>query len=193
MKSVLSRQGIAELYELVILSTSACFNILKYFKSSDHWALCTLLYHILHAQSEPKWIKSYSLDSPVFGECWSFGFFILSCSHHSHLLELLKRTTVHGESNSALIIGPRGSGKTTVGAAPAAWAGLQQSLTAVLGALQLQFQPCLLSQRELLMVCIEIQNIPGLSGGFFCSGTAWRNLSLTLVFAIKAVFWLLFN
>ncbi|NXB78952.1 ORC4 protein, partial [Donacobius atricapilla] len=33
---------------------------------------------------------------------------------HSHLLELLKRTTVHGESNSALIIGPRGSGKTTL-------------------------------------------------------------------------------
>ncbi|NXX24778.1 ORC4 protein, partial [Nicator chloris] len=33
---------------------------------------------------------------------------------HSHLLELLKRTTVHGESNSALIIGPRGSGKTAV-------------------------------------------------------------------------------
>ncbi|NXT24112.1 ORC4 protein, partial [Syrrhaptes paradoxus] len=31
---------------------------------------------------------------------------------HRHLLELLKRTTVHGESNSALIIGPRGSGKT---------------------------------------------------------------------------------
>ncbi|KAM9123853.1 origin recognition complex subunit 4 [Pangshura tecta] len=31
---------------------------------------------------------------------------------YKHLLELLKRTTVHGESNSALIIGPRGSGKT---------------------------------------------------------------------------------
>ncbi|NWR27538.1 ORC4 protein, partial [Tachuris rubrigastra] len=31
-----------------------------------------------------------------------------------HLLELLKRTTLHGESNSALIIGPRGSGKTTL-------------------------------------------------------------------------------
>ncbi|XP_053119436.1 origin recognition complex subunit 4 isoform X2 [Hemicordylus capensis] len=29
-----------------------------------------------------------------------------------HLLELLKRTAVNGESNSALIIGPRGSGKT---------------------------------------------------------------------------------
>ncbi|POI23837.1 hypothetical protein CIB84_012415, partial [Bambusicola thoracicus] len=29
-----------------------------------------------------------------------------------HLLELLKQTTVRGESNSALIIGPRGSGKT---------------------------------------------------------------------------------
>ncbi|NWU18880.1 ORC4 protein, partial [Dyaphorophyia castanea] len=33
---------------------------------------------------------------------------------YRHLLELLKRTTVHGESNSALIIGPRGSGKTTL-------------------------------------------------------------------------------
>ncbi|NXI94002.1 ORC4 protein, partial [Psophia crepitans] len=33
---------------------------------------------------------------------------------YRHLLELLKRTTIHGESNSALIIGPRGSGKTTL-------------------------------------------------------------------------------
>ncbi|NXD22309.1 ORC4 protein, partial [Spelaeornis formosus] len=33
---------------------------------------------------------------------------------HRHLLELLKRTTVHGESNSALVIGPRGSGKTAL-------------------------------------------------------------------------------
>ncbi|NXL99932.1 ORC4 protein, partial [Tyrannus savana] len=33
---------------------------------------------------------------------------------YRHLLELLKRTTLHGESNSALIIGPRGSGKTTL-------------------------------------------------------------------------------
>ncbi|KAJ8794354.1 hypothetical protein J1605_019016 [Eschrichtius robustus] len=29
-----------------------------------------------------------------------------------HLIELLKRTAIHGESNSVLIIGPRGSGKT---------------------------------------------------------------------------------
>eukprot|EP00079_Xenopus_tropicalis_P038797 XP_017952568.1 PREDICTED: origin recognition complex subunit 4 isoform X2 [Xenopus tropicalis] len=33
-------------------------------------------------------------------------------SQHKHLVELLKRTVVHGESNSALIIGPRGSGKS---------------------------------------------------------------------------------
>ncbi|NXW65731.1 ORC4 protein, partial [Eurystomus gularis] len=33
---------------------------------------------------------------------------------HRHLLELLRRTTVHGESNSALVIGPRGSGKTAL-------------------------------------------------------------------------------
>ncbi|NXO67370.1 ORC4 protein, partial [Phainopepla nitens] len=33
---------------------------------------------------------------------------------HRHLLELLRRTTVHGESNSALIIGPRGAGKTAL-------------------------------------------------------------------------------
>ncbi|NWU44376.1 ORC4 protein, partial [Hylia prasina] len=33
---------------------------------------------------------------------------------YSHLLELLRRTTVHGESNSALIIGPRGSGKSAL-------------------------------------------------------------------------------
>lgn len=31
-----------------------------------------------------------------------------------HLLELLRRTAVHGESNSVLIVGPRGSGKTMV-------------------------------------------------------------------------------
>ncbi|XP_041834241.1 origin recognition complex subunit 4 [Melanotaenia boesemani] len=33
-------------------------------------------------------------------------------AQHKHLVELLKRTAVHGESNSALIIGPRGAGKT---------------------------------------------------------------------------------
>ncbi|NXQ73820.1 ORC4 protein, partial [Quiscalus mexicanus] len=33
---------------------------------------------------------------------------------YRHLLELLKRTTVHGESNSALVIGPRGSGKSAL-------------------------------------------------------------------------------
>ncbi|XP_008823397.1 origin recognition complex subunit 4 isoform X2 [Nannospalax galili] len=31
---------------------------------------------------------------------------------YKHLIELLKRTAIHGESNSILIIGPRGSGKT---------------------------------------------------------------------------------
>ncbi|XP_017378651.1 origin recognition complex subunit 4 isoform X2 [Cebus imitator] len=31
---------------------------------------------------------------------------------YKHLSELLKRTAIHGESNSVLIIGPRGSGKT---------------------------------------------------------------------------------
>ncbi|KAM4601811.1 origin recognition complex subunit 4 [Polymixia lowei] len=33
-------------------------------------------------------------------------------SQQKHLLELLKRTAVHGESNSVLIVGPRGAGKT---------------------------------------------------------------------------------
>ncbi|NWI96188.1 ORC4 protein, partial [Pitta sordida] len=33
---------------------------------------------------------------------------------YRYLLELLKRTTLQGESNSALLIGPRGSGKSTV-------------------------------------------------------------------------------
>ncbi|KAI1884908.1 hypothetical protein AGOR_G00214740 [Albula goreensis] len=33
-------------------------------------------------------------------------------SQHKHLLELLKRTAIHGESNSVLIVGPRGAGKT---------------------------------------------------------------------------------
>ncbi|XP_053926335.1 origin recognition complex subunit 4 isoform X4 [Cuculus canorus] len=36
------------------------------------------------------------------------------CCQHRHLLELLKRTIIHGESNSALLIGPRGSGKTVL-------------------------------------------------------------------------------
>ena len=31
-----------------------------------------------------------------------------------HVLELMKHTVENGESNSALLIGPRGSGKTTV-------------------------------------------------------------------------------
>uniref|UniRef100_A0A8B9SBK8 Origin recognition complex subunit 4 n=1 Tax=Apteryx owenii TaxID=8824 RepID=A0A8B9SBK8_APTOW len=66
-------------------------------------------------------------SSSANGECISQVQRILRerfCHHHAtgkpfgiehqyrHLLELLKRTTVHGESNSALIIGPRGSGKT---------------------------------------------------------------------------------
>uniref|UniRef100_A0A6Q2Z3R2 Origin recognition complex subunit 4 n=1 Tax=Esox lucius TaxID=8010 RepID=A0A6Q2Z3R2_ESOLU len=34
------------------------------------------------------------------------------CQCSRHLLELLRRTAVHGESNSVLIVGPRGSGKT---------------------------------------------------------------------------------
>ncbi|XP_019957852.2 origin recognition complex subunit 4 [Paralichthys olivaceus] len=33
-------------------------------------------------------------------------------AQHRHLLELLKRTAIHGESNSVLIVGPRGAGKT---------------------------------------------------------------------------------
>uniref|UniRef100_A0A8C5X1U5 Origin recognition complex subunit 4 n=1 Tax=Malurus cyaneus samueli TaxID=2593467 RepID=A0A8C5X1U5_9PASS len=41
-------------------------------------------------------------------------FSIYFCFQHRHLLELLKRTTMQGESNSALIIGPRGSGKTAL-------------------------------------------------------------------------------
>ena len=34
--------------------------------------------------------------------------------HYRHLIELLKRTAINGESNSVLIVGPRGSGKTMV-------------------------------------------------------------------------------
>ncbi|XP_022425393.1 origin recognition complex subunit 4 isoform X3 [Monodon monoceros] len=33
-------------------------------------------------------------------------------AQYKHLIELLKRTAIHGESNSVLIVGPRGSGKT---------------------------------------------------------------------------------
>lgn len=32
----------------------------------------------------------------------------------NHVYDLFKRTVAHGESHSALMIGPRGSGKTTV-------------------------------------------------------------------------------
>ncbi|XP_013887563.1 origin recognition complex subunit 4 isoform X3 [Austrofundulus limnaeus] len=35
-------------------------------------------------------------------------------AQHKHLEELLRRTAVHGESNSVLIVGPRGAGKTTL-------------------------------------------------------------------------------
>ncbi|XP_037552285.1 origin recognition complex subunit 4 [Nematolebias whitei] len=35
-------------------------------------------------------------------------------AQHKHLEELLKRTAIHGESNSVLIVGPRGAGKTTL-------------------------------------------------------------------------------
>lgn len=39
---------------------------------------------------------------------------VVSLCAFRHLLELLKRTAVHGESNSVLIVGPRGAGKTMV-------------------------------------------------------------------------------
>ncbi|XP_061571596.1 origin recognition complex subunit 4 [Cololabis saira] len=35
-------------------------------------------------------------------------------AQHKHLFELLKRTAVHGESNSVLIVGPRGAGKSAL-------------------------------------------------------------------------------
>ncbi|XP_077369225.1 origin recognition complex subunit 4 [Festucalex cinctus] len=35
-------------------------------------------------------------------------------AQHKHLLGLLQRTAIHGESNSVLIVGPRGSGKTAL-------------------------------------------------------------------------------
>uniref|UniRef100_I3K2X4 Origin recognition complex subunit 4 n=1 Tax=Oreochromis niloticus TaxID=8128 RepID=I3K2X4_ORENI len=35
-------------------------------------------------------------------------------AQYKHLLELLRRTAIHGESNSVLIVGPRGAGKTTL-------------------------------------------------------------------------------
>ncbi|NXO28659.1 ORC4 protein, partial [Cisticola juncidis] len=49
-----------------------------------------------------------------FCHCCAAGKLFGMKQQYSHLLELLKRTTVHGESNSALIIGPRGSGKTAL-------------------------------------------------------------------------------
>uniref|UniRef100_A0AAY4CFF4 Origin recognition complex subunit 4 n=1 Tax=Denticeps clupeoides TaxID=299321 RepID=A0AAY4CFF4_9TELE len=52
----------------------------------------------------------------LLGECLSQVWMLLprlwECCCFRHLLELLRRTAVHGESNSVLIVGPRGSGKT---------------------------------------------------------------------------------
>uniref|UniRef100_A0A3Q2ZP97 Origin recognition complex subunit 4 n=1 Tax=Kryptolebias marmoratus TaxID=37003 RepID=A0A3Q2ZP97_KRYMA len=48
------------------------------------------------------------------GECVSQVLSPVSPCPCRHLEELLKRTAVHGESNSVLIVGPRGAGKTTL-------------------------------------------------------------------------------
>ena len=40
--------------------------------------------------------------------------FLCSFNVHRELQELLQRTVSHGEGNSLLVIGPRGSGKTWV-------------------------------------------------------------------------------
>lgn len=53
------------------------------------------------------YLVSLSLLTPAF----TYLFYQHTCRH---LLELLKRTAIHGESNSVLIVGPRGSGKTMV-------------------------------------------------------------------------------
>lgn len=45
---------------------------------------------------------------------WSILGIVVKTLFFRHLLELLKRTAVHGESNSVLIVGPRGAGKTMV-------------------------------------------------------------------------------
>ncbi|MEQ2170739.1 hypothetical protein GOODEAATRI_003451, partial [Goodea atripinnis] len=47
----------------------------------------------------------------IFSEKWDIVECVFTCRH---LVELLKRTVVHGESNSVLIVGPRGAGKTMV-------------------------------------------------------------------------------
>jgi len=39
--------------------------------------------------------------------------FILCC-HNSHLRDLISRTVLLGESNSVLVVGPRGCGKSMV-------------------------------------------------------------------------------
>ena len=44
-------------------------------------------------------------------------FLLASLIIHRQLLDLLRRTALHGESHSVLIVGPRGAGKTTVNAA----------------------------------------------------------------------------
>lgn len=64
-----------------------------------------------------------------------------------HLLELLRRTAVHGESNSVLIVGPRGAGKTMV--RYAFWVrALARSASIIFSFLCLQLLKCVL--RDLL-------------------------------------------
>jgi len=93
-------------------------------------------------------------------------FLTYCCCQHRHLLELLKRTTVHGESNSALIIGPRGSGKTAVQTCITSLYKVKLSMRWMTSLkpwelLELNFHLCLLLKRELLIVYIEFQNIRG--------------------------------
>lgn len=80
MKSVLSWWRIVELYGLVILLTSACFTILKYFES---WSLTLLCFIVLHFACPECWlweqVEMYQVFSYVLKILWIFHDFSERC------------------------------------------------------------------------------------------------------------------
>lgn len=180
----------AELYELVILSTSACFNILKYFKSCDHRALCVPFctpWALVLRESQSR--TSFILwICPVFGECFQLGAFhsqpvpvspqpLAGAAEENHrargeqlrphhraqgIREIRGRSSSGGSSRASL---RPGSSADTATALPAFTDRIPNALHG--------------NSKHSRALC-----------GFILLETAGRNLCLTLVFA---TFWLLFN
>uniref|UniRef100_A0A8C1Z182 Origin recognition complex subunit 4 n=1 Tax=Cyprinus carpio TaxID=7962 RepID=A0A8C1Z182_CYPCA len=75
-------------------------------------------------------------------------------SQYKHLLELLRRTAVHGESNSVLIVGPRGSGKTMLlGCVLRELMSLKEAQKNVL---LVELNGLLQTDDKILMVCVSV-------------------------------------